>query len=259
MAPLAVSLCVPLVALGLTLALPGAASAAAFTVKPTQITLSSRTTSTIVTVTNESQRQMRFEIRAVKWLQDDRGTLQLSPAGTTISVTPLLLTLAPGASRNVRVAAPASAFGAVEGTYRLFVEELPDASAPIEPGAVAIRMEVGVPIFLNPARPASSGQIVGAALEQGKLAFRVRNTGNVHMVIGSVKMQAVDASGAVKLDRSQPGWYVLAGDARVFEESIASADCAGAQKVAVTVEFVGGMLKTDVPVPNGACGGPPAR
>jgi P pilus assembly chaperone PapD len=235
------------------------ADAATFTVKPTSVSLSSRTTSTLVTVTNTSNRQLRFEVRAMKWVQDDRGELKLTPVAKEITFVPALLTLAPGASRNVRVGAAPSAFGAVEGTYRLFVEELEDKAAPPGPGTVAIRLEIGVPIFLTPARPASSAQITGVAFEQGRLVTRVRNTGNVHMIVNAVKLQGTDGAGAVKYDRSLEGWYVLAGDTRIFEQPIAPADCAGARTMAVTVDIQGTTLKSEAPVPAGACSSPPAR
>src|SRR5262249_45975331 len=142
----------------------------------------------------------------------------LTPAGDQITIVPKLLTLAPGASRNVRVGAAASGFGAVEGTYRLFVEELPDNAAPKDPGTVAIRMEVGVPIFLRPSKPASSGQIASVAFERGHLVTRVHNTGNVHMVVSAVQAKGTDGSGGTKFDTSVPGWYILAGDVQIFDQ-----------------------------------------
>lgn len=242
-----------------SLAEPAVALPASFTVKPTSITLTASATSTLVTVTNTSNRPLRFEVRAMKWVQDERGELVLTRVEKEITVTPALLTLEPGASRNVRVGAPASAFGAVEGTYRVFVEELQDTSKPRDAGTVALRLEIGVPVFLAPSRPASSAQIAAVAFEQGRLVTRVRNTGNVHMVINAVKIQGTDAAGGVKYDRTLEGWYVLAGDTRVFEQPVTPAECAGVRNMAVTVDIRGTALKGQVPIPAGACGATGAR
>jgi hypothetical protein len=45
----------------------------------------------------------------MKWVQDERGELTLTPVGKEITCVPALLSLAPGASRNVRVGADAAA------------------------------------------------------------------------------------------------------------------------------------------------------
>src|SRR5262245_26186727 len=230
-----------------------------FTVKPTSISLTARATSQLVAITNVSNRQLRFEIRATKWGQDDRGELTLTPAGNQITFAPSLVTLAPGASRNVRVGAPASAFGNNEGTYRLFVEELPDTSSQRGPGTVAFRLEIGVPIFLAPSRPTSSAQITGVGFEQGRLVTRLRNSGNVHMIVSGVKIQGTDGGGAVKYDRTLDGWYVLAGDTRVFEQQITPSDCGGARTMAVTVDVQGTLLKQQTAIPAGVCSGPAGR
>jgi P pilus assembly chaperone PapD len=53
------------------------AHAATFTVEPTQITLSGRTTSVLLTLRNESTEALRFELSAFKWAQSPAGEMQL--------------------------------------------------------------------------------------------------------------------------------------------------------------------------------------
>lgn len=224
-----------------------------FRVSPMQLDLTPRTTSTLLTINNDTTREIRFEVTAMKWEQDERGEMQLTPAGDAITFFPKLLTLAGGASRTIRVGTKPAAFGPTEGTYRIFVEELPDNSAPAERGVVAIRTKMGIPVFLRPAQVSAAAQIAGVAFEGGRLVTRVRNTGTVHMVVDAVKMRGTASGGDAKFERSLPGWYVLAGGTRVFEQPIKASECAGAQTIAVTVEIQGATLKQDVPVPAGAC------
>ena len=99
---------------------------ASFTVDPMQIQLSSRATSQLVTVTNESTSEIRFEIKAFKWEHDDAGEMKLSGADEIV-LFPNLVTVAPHTEQRVRVGTTAS-YGAREGAYRLFVEEAPPAS-----------------------------------------------------------------------------------------------------------------------------------
>src|SRR5262245_22421247 len=99
--------------------------AATFRVSPMALDLTSKTTSTLLTITNDTTHEIRFEVTAMKWEQDERGEMQLTPAGDTIAFFPKLLSLAGGASRTIRVGTKAGAFGPTEGTYRIFVEELP--------------------------------------------------------------------------------------------------------------------------------------
>jgi P pilus assembly chaperone PapD len=227
--------------------------ASTFRVSPMQLDFTAKSTSTLLTINNDTAREIRFEVTAMKWEQDERGEMKLTPAGDTITFFPKLLTLPGKASRTVRVGTTGAAFGATEGTYRLFVEELPDNSAPAEKGSVAIRTKMGIPIFLRPAQTKASAEIADVSLAGGKLVTRVRNTGTVHMIVDTVKMRGATTSGEGKFEHSLNGWYVLAGGTRVFEQPIQASECSGAQTIAVTVQLQGGTLTKDVPVPAGAC------
>jgi fimbrial chaperone protein len=240
---------------GITLLLTATpAFASTFRVSPMQLDLAPGTTSTLLTINNETTREIRFEVTAMKWEQDERGEMKLTPAGDAITFFPKLLTVKGKASATIRVGT-AAAFGPTEGTYRLFVEELPDNSAPAEKGTVAIRTKMGIPVFLKPPQAKASAEIAAVSIEGGRLVTRVRNTGTVHMIVDAVKMRGTTTSGEAKFNRSLNGWYVLAGGTRVFEQPIAASECAGTQTIAVSVEIQGGTLRKDVPVPAGACRG----
>ena len=105
------------------LALSQAAAAATFTVNPTQVFLNRTTRSALVTIKNETDKPVRFQLTMMAWTQDPGGQMQLAPTSDVVFF-PSLLTLNGREERRVRVGAEVPA-GPVEKTYRLFIEELP--------------------------------------------------------------------------------------------------------------------------------------
>src|SRR5713226_9619743 len=124
--------------------------ASAFKVTPVRVTFSAPS-STLLTLRNESDQTLRFQVTSFAWSQDASGAVQLAPT-EDIVFFPALLTLKPGEERKVRVAATVAAKD-VERTYRIFFEELPPLERPENSGAqVRILTKMGIPIFVIPAK-----------------------------------------------------------------------------------------------------------
>ena len=137
---------------------PGEAAASTYTVNPTRVYLNASTGSALVTLKNESAEPLRMQVKAQRWAQSLDGEIQLS-ATEDLIVFPALLTLKPGEERKIRVATSV-AFGPVEKTYRLYVEELPPTTTEKADGAsVRILTRMGVPVFLQPAKPQAAALI----------------------------------------------------------------------------------------------------
>jgi fimbrial chaperone protein len=247
---------VPACVIGLV-AMGGAAAVlharSSFTVDPMQIQLSRQTTSQLVTVTNESASEIRFEIKAFKWAHDDAGEMQLSDA-SEIVLFPNLVTVAPRAQQRVRVGTTAS-YGSVEGDYRLFVEELPPASTGTA-GAprVAMRTRIGIPLFLAPASPAARAEVSDVRYSNGEMTARVRNTGNMHVMVGTVQFLGAPATGSAQtFDHSVTGWYVLPGRSQVFHVPVTRAECQATGKVTVQARVNDQTLTATGGVTPSAC------
>src|SRR5712691_182471 len=110
--------------------------ASAFKVTPVRVTFSGPS-STLLTLRNESDQALRFQITSFAWWQDASGAVQLAPT-EEIVFFPALLTLKPGEERKVRVAATVAAKD-VEKTYRIFFEELPPLETPKEKAGAQVR------------------------------------------------------------------------------------------------------------------------
>lgn len=232
--------------------MPAAAAAATYTVNPTRIYLKSSATSALMTLKNESSTPLRMQLRAQRWAQTRTGEMQLAPSEDLI-VFPTLLTLAPGEERKVRVAA-AAGFADVEKTYRLYVEELPPASgADAEGASVRILTRMGIPVFLQPARPTATAVLKGLGLDDGALGFELANTGNTHYIPESIVVRGFTMAGQPVAEWPVSGWYVLAGGSRTFSLRIDRPACEKVRSLLVEVTIGQTVLKGPLTTPGGAC------
>jgi fimbrial chaperone protein len=224
-----------------------------FAVTPTEVNLSASATSALVTLRNESKLPLRFEVTLVSWSEDEHGKMALTPS-SDVTFFPKLVELAGGASRNIRIGINAGTARDVEKPFRLFVEELPDQSAP-KGNTVALRTRVGIPVFVRPAKPVRSAAIDGVSVENGKVLTRIRNTGNLHISVDNISVKGTGGSGAATFTKEGPGWYVLPGATRIFEVPMTAAECKSTTSVAVEAFGHDRSLKGTSQVSPAACAG----
>ena len=228
------------------------ARAGGLNVTPIQLRLSPQTTKAMLTLRNDGAETLRYQVSATSWHQTPRGELQLAPTSEVLFF-PALFTLKPGEERNVRVGV-GTAFGPVEKTYRVFVEELPPTERPAQPSSeVRVLTRVGVPVFLAPERPVERRSIEGLGARGGRASFRVANLGTVHFREDAVKLRGLDESGAVLFEREQRGWYVLAGGSLDYEFELPKS-CPGlAAFVASVTADNGDKFEQRAPAEPSAC------
>ena len=220
--------------LAVILGLGGNAIASSFTVNPIKLSLSGKNQSALLTLQSQTNEEIRFKILVQEWTQSPKGEMQLKDT-KDIVVYPGLLTLAPNEERKLRIGTTVAA-GAIERSYRVFVEELPPLRAPqsTNKSEVKVLTKMGVPIFVTPEKPKASGTVEGMALAKRKLVFTVKNTGNVYFLMQSVRVKALNAAGTSAFEKDVEGWYLLAGGTRVWEVEIPKEACS--QSKALTVE-----------------------
>jgi fimbrial chaperone protein len=215
--------------------LASSANASSFTVNPIKVSLSAKNQSALLTLQSQTSEEIRFKILVQEWKQSPQGEMQLKDT-KDIVVYPGLLTLAPNEERKLRIGSTVPR-GAVERSYRVFVEELPPLRAPqtTDKSEVKVLTKMGVPIFVSPAKPMAAGTVEGMALVKGKFGFTVKNTGNVFFLVHSVRVKALNAAGASTFDKSIDGWYVLSGGTRVWEIEIPKDACTKSKSLTVEV------------------------
>jgi len=242
---------VVIVAALLAVAGAGAAEAATFSVNPTQIYLTGKSNSSLLTLRNDSSEPLRFQLSAFAWAQSTSGEIQLEPTKDVVFF-PALLTLKPGEERRVRIGSVVPV-GARESTYRVFVEELPPLEATTQGAAVRMLTKMGIPIFVRPASEREVMTVDGLAAAAGRLRFALANGGSVHVIPKQITARATDAGGKPVFEQDVPGWYILAGGRRDFDVEVAQADCARVANYTVSVEYSGGTITRTLPTPQGAC------
>ncbi len=224
------------------------AHATTFTVEPTQITLSGRTASVLLTLRNESTEALRFELSAFTWAQSPSGEMQLA-ATEDVVFFPSLLTVGPGESRRVRVGSATSS-AAHEKSYRIFVEELPPANR--QGNGVRVLTKMGIPIFVAPSKEVAAASLSTLDLQNGALRFTLINDGTVHFLPRDVRIKGF-AGSAVALEDQASGWSVLAGGRREFNVPLKAAQCSGITSLLVEIEFGSDLLQERLQTPNGVC------
>jgi fimbrial chaperone protein len=245
-------------ALGISLTLlAGAADraqASSFTVNPIKITLSDKERSTLLTVQNQSDEPLRFQVSVNGWSQSPSGEMVLS--GTKdIVVYPSILTLAPGEQRKLRVGSTV-AISPSEKSYRIFVEELPPLQSAKKTTSSEVRVltKMGVPVFLEPAPAVTRAAVENVSMSRGRLAFDVKNVGNVHFVAGKITVRAFGPSGEAVHSAEVQGWYVLAGTARHFDVEIPRQACGKTTAVTVDVPLEKGAANARIGTKPESCG-----
>jgi fimbrial chaperone protein len=234
------------------LVVTSSARAGGLNVSPIQIQLSPRTTKAMLTLRNDGAETMRYQVSATTWNQTSRAELQLSPTNEIVFF-PALFTLKPGEERNVRIGA-GTAFGLVEKTYRVFVEELPPTERPAQARSeVRVLTRVGVPVFLAPTRALDRRAIENLAASGGRGSFRVTNQGTIHFRGDVVQLRGLDASGNVVFEREQRGWYVLAGGALDYDFELPKSCPALATLVATVIAENGDKFEQRAPAEPSAC------
>ena len=227
------------------------ADASSFAVNPTQLVLSAKATSALLTLRNDSDETLRFQLSVFAWDQSTDGKLKLDQTDDIVFFPPLL-TLAPKESRNIRIAA-VTPLGAAERTYRLFVEELPPRDVPEKTGAVRVLTKMGVPIFLQPGKLQAEASLSDLALKDGLFTFNVRNTGNVHFMTRTVRVRATDRAGGTVFDEHVDGWYILAGGLRAYQLTVPASQCASIAALLVEVQIDSSALTERLETPAPAC------
>jgi fimbrial chaperone protein len=222
-------------------------------VSPVLVELAADSKTALVSLRNGGAEEARYQVTVFHWEQSPAGEMKLGPTEDVVFF-PRLFTLKPGEQRNLRVGAITD-LGALEKTYRLFVEELPPAQKPEAKSQVRVLTRIGIPIFLAPAQPSARGEVVDLAVRAGKASFRVVNRGTVRIRPLGVRLSGKDRGGMHVLGPKLDAWYVLAGSERDYEVELPKESCPRVSKL--VVEAVLGekeRITAELAVPPGACG-----
>jgi fimbrial chaperone protein len=221
-------------------------------VNPVRVSLSPAARSEIVALRNNGAEPASFEMQIRSWEQSSSGEMNLGLTEDVVVFPPVVL-LAPGEERNVRVGASIS-FGAVERTYRLFIQELPPPPRQETAPQVRVLTRIGIPVFLSPARVVERAVLKALSVRDGKVLFTLVNSGTVHVRPTAVKVALKDAQGKTLGNREAAAWYVLAGGERAYDVDLRGEGCAAVREVSVAITLDSKqVLQAASAAPEGVC------
>lgn len=182
------------------------ARAASISVSPIRIDVLAPGNSGTVTLKNDSQQPVNVQIRIFAWSLNNGGDFYA--ASDDVVATPPVAAIAPGGAATVRIIRTSGAPVAREESYRLVVDEIPDANRQRNFGvAVALRYTLPV-FFLDPS--ASQPKLTWSIRsEGGRRLLTAVNAGDKHIRVSALKL------GGTVLERGLAG-YVLGHSTRTW-------------------------------------------
>lgn len=239
------------------LLLPSATSwAGSFDVQPVRIFFTKKTRVEKLVVRNLSAGDLTVQIKAFKWIQDNDGK-DVYEDTPDILVFPRILKIPPGGQRLIRLGTTVGP-AIREGTYRVYVEELPVGNEKTKGTGIRFALKVGVPLFVSPLQSDNKGATGSLAMEGGKASVRTENVGNTHLVVQSITVSGLDSKGEEAFSKNLNGWYLLSGVSRIYAAQIPPAICRKLSTVQAIVRTTKNSFEETMQVTGGMCG-PQAR
>ncbi len=203
-------------ALGLLLAACTQVEASSFDIAPIRAELNAGQRTEALTLTNEDDAPVVVEVRLLAWSQSG-GEERLEDTRDLL-VTPPVLQVPAHGEQIVRVALRGVPDAVREMSYRLVLQEVPQA-APSDFTGLRVALRLSVPVFVAPAHGKARGQLEWEmhALPDGKLEVAATNRGSGHVQVIDFELDAPQgAAGATGALKALTPRYVLPGSRIVW-------------------------------------------
>jgi len=194
-------------ALLLSAATVAPASASTFNISPIRAELTNGHRTEALTITNAEDSPVVVQIRVVSWSQKD-GAEQLEDTRELLA-TPPVLQIPANSQQIIRVALRREPDPTQELTYRVILEEVPQA-APENFTGLRVALRLSIPVFVAPAHGKVNAELawVSRWLPNGQLEVAATNRGNGHLQVTDFEAQF---PGSLMPLRGVTSKYVLPG------------------------------------------------
>lgn len=233
---------------------PAQLRAGEFRVMPIKAELSRDVKSQVVSIINEGKAKLTFQINASEWTQDDDGK-DVYKDTQDLVYFPKIVAVDAGDTQVVRLAFKGPP-PLAERAYRLFIQELPEASGTQEKAATAqvgIMIRFGVPVFVMPVKQNVKSEVTKFEVSKGAIAFTLKNTGNRRFNIEKVVFKGASVEGSELFSKDVSGWYHLSGVSRTYGATLPSAVCSKIIRLEARVVGDGVDQMRDIPVQKNMC------
>jgi fimbrial chaperone protein len=213
--------------------------AASLQVAPVMIEVAAPGAATTLKLRNEGTTPLNAQIRVFRWTQVN-GEDKLEPTNDVVA-SPPLAKLAPKVDYTVRLVRVNKTPVAKEETYRLFVDELPDA-ANQRNRAVNLLLRYSIPVFFYPATGAPANLTWSVDHSGGKLSVVAKNSGDRHIRVSNLTLK--DEKGATVSFGNGLSGYVLGGSTRRWTALPGNNRLTTGSPIMITAEGDVGPIKT---------------
>jgi fimbrial chaperone protein len=183
-------------------------------VSPIRVVFERGERSAVITVQNNGNTTMDYQIKIMRWEQDAHGKDIFTDTNDLIYF-PKQLIVPPGEERVIRIGTKGGA-SPTEKNYRLFVAEVPPPQDSAARGQVAIALQFAVPIFVRPIVESASGELTSQILSKSNIEITLKNTGNVNFRVNVLTFTGKSDTGEQIFSEKVNGWYHLPGIARTY-------------------------------------------
>lgn len=213
-----------------------AAFAGEFVVNPVRLDVGQNAKSASVSVVNDGEDKLSFQLQAMDWTQDKDGK-DLYTDSRDLIFFPKLMTIESGQEAIVRIGFKSPATS-TEKTYRLFIEELPGVVKKVEGSNAQINFLVrfGLPIFVTPAVARDELVIEFVELKNGVLLFTAHNSGNRHHMYKSIRLEGTNAANKPVFVLEIADRYLLASATKPYKTSFSAQQCKDLAFVVIDIQ-----------------------
>ena len=183
------------------------ANASTFNISPIRAQLSAGHPTEALTIVNAEDNPVVVQVRVVSWSQKS-GEEELNETHDLLATPPVLQMPANG-QQVIRVALRRAPDPTQELTYRVILQEVPQA-APKDFIGLRVALRLSIPVFVAPAQGKASPQVAWEShwLPNGQLELAAVNNGSGHLQITDFEAQC---PGSLMPLRGVTSKYVLPG------------------------------------------------
>ena len=177
------------------------AEASSLRVAPILLNVSAPGAATTLNLRNEGDEKLHVQIRIFRWTGNTQAGPSLEPTGDVV-VSPPAATLLPATEYVVRVVRVAKQPVTGEESYRILVDEVPDAVGG-KANAVRFALRYSIPAFFTAAAVSAANVSWSLAAKGNAAVLTASNAGGRRLRLANLKL--VDGRGATLLQR--PGLF----------------------------------------------------
>src|SRR5262245_58743493 len=171
--------------------LPTLAGAASLQVAPVGLEIPAPGATATVKLRNEGTAPLNAQLRVFRWTQEN-GEEKLEPTNDVVA-SPPIARLPAKSDHVVRVVRLSKQPVAKGESYRLLVDELPDASRN-KNRVVALVLRYSIPVFFYPTDADGAKLIWSVSNHMGRIVVSARNDGDRHVRLANLRIQTSDGT-----------------------------------------------------------------